>query len=265
MNTIDDLTLACNAARRAGQFLREHWASRDQLSISTKRAGDYVSQADHGAEAMLRRDLLGARPGDGWLGEESDGLAGRRRWIVDPLDGTTNFLRGIAHWAVSIALEVDGQLVLGVVHDPLKQETFSARTGDGLRLNDAPLAAVAPPGFDAALFGTGLPFGDMPDIPDHAADLVRVLPQSAGVRRMGAAALDLAYVAARRLDGFWERRLRPWDIAAGLVLLREAGCRVEGWSPEDRPEDSGNVIAAPPAIFDRFAAMLRRPAQAVRA
>ncbi|WP_265499790.1 inositol monophosphatase family protein [Paracoccus beibuensis] len=265
MSTIDDLTLACKAARAAGDLLRDHWAARDQLTITAKRAGDYVSQADHGAEAMLRRDLLDGCPGDGWLGEESAGLAGRRRWIVDPLDGTTNFLRGIAHWAVSIALEEDGRLVLGVVHDPLKNEMFSARIGGGLHLNDAPLAAAAPPGFDAALFGTGLPFGDMPDIPDHAADLVRVLPQSAGVRRMGAAALDLAYVAAGRLDGFWERRLRPWDIAAGLVLLREAGCRVEGWAPEDRPEDSGNVIAAPPAIFDRFAATLRQSGETTRA
>ncbi|MGR3410744.1 MAG: inositol monophosphatase family protein [Paracoccus sp. (in: a-proteobacteria)] len=265
MSTINDLTLACNAAHAAGAFLRNHWAARDQLTITAKGAGDYVSQADHGAEALLRRDLLGARPGDGWLGEETGDLPGRRRWIVDPLDGTTNFLRGIAHWAVSIALEEDGRLVLGVVHDPLKDETFSARTGGGLYLNDTPLAAVAPPGFDAALFGTGLPFGDMPGIPDHAADLVRVLPRSAGIRRMGAAALDLAYVAAGRLDGFWERSLRPWDISAGLVLLREAGCRVEGWSVEDRPEDSGNVIAAPAAIFARFAATIRQPAYTARA
>ncbi|MFN3278438.1 MAG: inositol monophosphatase family protein [Paracoccus hibiscisoli] len=257
MTTTDDLTLALEAATAAGVLLRDHWKDRGALMIDAKRQGDFVSQADHRAEALLRDRLLGANPEDGWLGEETEGRAGRRRWIVDPLDGTTNFLRGIAHWAVSIALEQDGRLVLGVVHDPLKDETFSAVTGGGLRLNGTALVPAAPAGFDAALFGTGLPFGSMPHIDDHAADLARVLPGTAGVRRMGAAALDLAYVAAGRLDGFWERRLRPWDIAAGLVLMREAGIRTEGWTPDERPEDTGTVIAAPPALFDRLAATLR--------
>lgn len=258
MGTIDDLTLALGAAHAAGDLLRAHWNDRCALMIDAKRQGDFVSQADHQSEALLRDILLGANPGDGWLGEETAPLPGGRRWIVDPLDGTTNFLRGIAHWAVSIALEQDGQLVLGIVHDPLKNETFSAILGDSLRLNGIVVRPIAPQGFDAALFGTGMPFGTMPHIDDHAADLARVLPGTAGVRRMGAAALDLAYVAAGRLDGFWERNLRPWDIAAGLVLLREAGMRVEGWTSTERPEDTGTVITAQPAIFDRFAATLRR-------
>lgn len=253
----DDLTRALDAAHDTGALLRGHWHDRGSLRIDAKRQGDFVSQADHQAEALLRDRLLGANPADGWLGEETEGRDGSRRWIVDPLDGTTNFLRGIAHWAVSIALECDGRLVLGVVHDPLKNETFSAVQGGGLHLNGVALHPAPPPGFDAALFGTGMPFGTMPHIDDHAADLARVLPGTAGIRRMGAAALDLAYVAAGRLDGFWERRLRPWDIAAGLVLLREAGCRVEGWTPDDRPEDSGTVIAAPPVLFDRLATTLR--------
>ncbi|WP_228461187.1 inositol monophosphatase family protein [Paracoccus liaowanqingii] len=265
MGTQDDLTLAIAAAREAGEGLRAAWADRGALRIDAKRQGDFVSQADLGAEALLRDRLLGPSPTDGWLGEETEARPGARRWIVDPLDGTTNFLRGIAHWAVSIALEEDGRLVLGVVHDPLKDETFSARIGGGLHLNGVPLTPAPPPGFDAALYGTGLPFGDMPHIDDHAGDLTRILPQSAGVRRMGAAALDLAYVAAGRLDGFWERRLRPWDIAAGLVLLREAGARVEGWTPAERPEDSGTVIAASPALFDAFATALRAPVQVSRA
>lgn len=257
MGTTDDLTLAIDAAHAAGALLQAHWNDRDLLTIDAKRQGDFVSQADHQSEALLRDRLLGANPDDGWLGEETDARPGRRRWIVDPLDGTTNFLRGIAHWAVSIALEQDGQLVLGVVHDPLKAETFSAMTGSGLQLNGRRLDPAAPPGFDAALFGTGLPFGNMPHIEDHAADLARVLPGTAGVRRMGAAALDLAYVAAGRMDGFWERRLRPWDISAGLVLVREAGMRVEGWTPDERPEETGTVITAPAPIFDRLAAALR--------
>ncbi|MBM3605912.1 MAG: inositol monophosphatase [Alphaproteobacteria bacterium] len=261
----DDLKLAQEAALVAGQLLLHHWKSRDRQRIEAKRAGDFVSDADREAEALLRRHLLEGRPGYGWLGEETGAVPGRCRWIVDPLDGTTNFLRHIAHWAVSIALEVEGQLVLGVVHDPLKNETFSACRGGGLWLNGVPVPPACPGGFDAALFGTGLPFGDMPHIPDHAADLVRVLPGSAGVRRMGAASLDLAYVAAGRLDGFWERRLRPWDIAAGLVLLREAGCRVEGWTPAERPEDSGTVIAAPAPTFPRLAALLRQAEGSSRA
>ncbi|WP_405406196.1 inositol monophosphatase family protein [Paracoccus sp. Ld10] len=257
MGTPDDLTLAIDVAHAAGELLRAHWNDRDLLTIDAKRQGDFVSQADHRSEALLRDRLLGPNPTDGWLGEETDAIPGNRRWIVDPLDGTSNFLRGIAHWAVSIALEQDGRLVLGVIHDPLKGETFSAMAGSGLQLNGRDLTPAAPPGFDAALFGTGLPFGSMPHIDDHAADLARVLPGTAGVRRMGAAALDLAYVAAGRLDGFWERRLRPWDISAGLVLLREAGMRVEGWTPDERPEDTGTVITAPPAIFDRLATTLR--------
>ncbi|RJL06999.1 inositol monophosphatase [Paracoccus aestuarii] len=265
MTLAQDLTLAVDAARAAGDLLLDHWADRDALAIDAKRPGDYVSQADHRAEALLRDRLLGGPPGDGWLGEESDARPGTRRWIVDPLDGTTNFLRGIGHWAVSVALEDAGRLVLGVVHDPLRAETFSAMAGGGLRLNDAGLLPAQPPGFDAALWGTGMPFGDMPHIDDHAADLARMLPGTAGVRRMGAAALDLAYVAAGRLDGFWERRLRPWDIAAGLVLLREAGIRVEGWTPDERPEETGTVIAAPPALFDTFAGRLRAPGQSSRA
>lgn len=257
MQMRDDLTLAIHAAQQAGLGLCAHWADRSALISQSKRMGDFVSKADLESEALLRDILLSARPEDGWLGEETDPHPGARRWIVDPLDGTTNFLRGIGHWAVSIALEQDGELVLGVVHDPLRSETFSACKGHGMHLNGEAAGPSTPEGFDAALFGTGLPFGDMPHIADHAADLARVLPGTAGVRRMGAAALDLAYVAAGRLDGFWERRLRPWDYAAGLVLVREAGLRVEGWTPDERPEDHGTIITAAPALFDRFAATLR--------
>ncbi|WP_378945286.1 inositol monophosphatase family protein [Paracoccus sp. R86501] len=251
-----DLTLATRAAHQAGDLLLRHWNDRDRLIIDEKRPGDFVSQADHQAEALLRDQLI--RPGDGWLGEETDQLQGNRRWIVDPLDGTTNFLRGIEHWAVSVALEQDGRLVLGVVHDPLKSQTFSAFDGGPLLLNGQPVTQPPVPEFHNCLFGTGLPFGNMPHIPDHAQDLCRVLPTSAGVRRMGAAALDLAYVAAGRLDGFWERHLRPWDIAAGLVLLRAANCRAEGWTQDAPPEETGTVITARDPHFDRFAKLLRQ-------
>lgn len=253
-----DLALAERLATEAGALLLARWRARDTLTVTTKRAGDFVSEADRAAEDHLRGGIAAACPGDGWLGEETGAAAGQgRRWVVDPLDGTTNFLRGIGHWAVSVALEEGGVPVLGVVHDPVRGETFAARAGQGATLNGQPIAVASPRDLSAALFGTGIPFGGMAHIDDHAADIALLMPRCAGVRRMGAAALDLAYVAAGRLDGFWERRLQPWDIAAGLVLLREAGARVEGWTPEERPEETGTVLAATPALFDDFAAILR--------
>jgi len=253
-----DLALAVRLAEEAGAILLRHWEHRERLTVSSKRAGDFVSEADHAAEAHIRRGLQQARPQDGWLGEESGAeKRGRRRWIVDPLDGTTNFLHGIGHWAVSVALEDQGALVVGVVHDPPRGETFAALCGGGALLNGQPLSSSAQTDMSAALFGTGIPFGDMPYIEEHAADIARLMPRCAGVRRLGAAALDLAYVAAGRLDGFWERRLQPWDIAAGLLLLREAGVQVEGWTAEEDPKQSGTVLAATPALFPVFAATLR--------
>lgn len=253
-----DLALALSAATQAGEGLMRHWAARASLTVTTKRSGDFLSRADVEAETCLRNILLGANPDDGWLGEETGETASsHRRWIVDPLDGTTNFLRGIPHWAVSIALEVDGLRRVGVVHDPAKAETFSARLGGGVHLNGAPVRVSDTDDLSSALFGTGIPFGNMAHIEDHAADIARLMPHCAGVRRMGAAALDLAYVAAGRLDGFWERRLRPWDIAAGLVLLHEAGAQTTAMEVGDSPEVSGTVVTATPALFNGFAAMLR--------
>ncbi|WP_019954715.1 inositol monophosphatase family protein [Yoonia vestfoldensis] len=259
--TSADLELAVTAAKAAGDILTTYWHDRKALTIDTKRAGDFVSQADLEAELCLRDILLAANPDDGWLGEETGGRQGSgRRWLVDPLDGTTNFLRGIPHWAVSIALEVDGIRCLGVIHDPLKQETFTAVLGRGAFLNGSAIAVSDTTDMTQALFGTGIPFGDMAHIDDHAADIAALMPRCAGVRRMGAAALDLAYVAAGRLDGFWERRLQQWDIAAGLVIMHEAGAVIAALDPADRPERSGTVVAAPRALFDTFAATLRRQA-----
>ncbi len=253
-----DLDLAVTLARETGDILLQHWHSRDALSVTQKRAGDFMSEADLAAERHLRARLHAARPGDAWLGEETGaGGDAARRWIVDPLDGTTNFLRGIPHWAVSIALEEAGQLTVGVIHDPIRHEIFAARAGAPATLNGKTIAPAATAALEPALFGTGIPFGTMAHINDHAADIARLMPHCAGVRRMGAAALDLAYVAAGRLDGFWERRLQPWDIAAGLVILRQAGAHVEGWHPNERPEDTGTVITAPPALFGAFAQIIR--------
>lgn len=254
----DDLELAVRAAESAGQLLLEFWEKRDELSVKNKRAGDFVSEADVSAENHLHKVLLGERPGDSWLGEEG-GSAGQssRRWIVDPLDGTTNFLKGIPHWAVSVALEIDGKLTVGVVHDPIKSETFAARLDFGATLNGVTVGVSATNQLSSSLFGTGVPFGDMPNIDEHARQIGRLMPLCAGVRRMGAASLDLAYVATGRLDGFWERNLKLWDIAAGLVLLREAGAIVEGWASQETPESMGNVIASTPDLHAAFSASLR--------
>jgi myo-inositol-1(or 4)-monophosphatase len=257
-----DMDLAVAAAQAAGDILIRFWHDKASLRISVKRAGDFVSQADVASEMCLRDMLLSARHDDGWLGEETPAIdPSSRRWIVDPLDGTTNFLRGIPHWAISIALEVDGIRRLGVIHDPLKGETFTAILGSGAYLNGSAIASSDTAELSQALFGTGIPFGGMNHIDAHAADIANLMPHCAGVRRMGAAALDLAYVAAGRLDGFWERSLQQWDIAAGLVILREAGVRVTALEPDDQPEGSGTVLAAPEHLFDAFAAALRGQAE----
>jgi myo-inositol-1(or 4)-monophosphatase len=252
-----EMAQAVVAAQEAGEILLSHYRSRDRLTVTSKRAGDFVSEADLAAESHLRARLLGLWPQDGWLGEETGASDGGRRWVVDPLDGTTNFLRGIPHWCVSIGLEEAGRPMLGVVHDPLRAETFAAVVGGTVTVNGARTGLSAIDHMAGALFGTGIPFGGMAHIDAHAADIARLAPLCAGVRRMGAAALDLAYVAAGRLDGFWERRLQRWDIAAGLVLLQAAGARVEGWQPDEEPWSSGTVVAAVPVLFDRFAETLR--------
>jgi myo-inositol-1(or 4)-monophosphatase len=236
------LQLANEAAKEAGAILLEYWSKRSSLEISTKRPGDFVSKADLSAEQSLKLNLLSGSDGLGWLGEETEAKNHEGgRWIVDPLDGTTNFLKGIPHWAVSVGLELGGELQLGVIHNPLTEETFSAEVGDGATTD-----------FSTALFGTGVPFGTMSNIKNHTDEIARLMPHCAGVRRMGAASLDLAYVACGRLDGFWERRLQLWDIAAGLVILRESGGVVSGWTAEEEYEKTGSIISCNPSLYDQF-------------
>ena len=215
------------AARRAGKSLVKDFREVENLQVSTKGPGDFVSKADREAERLIKEDLMGARPTYGWLGEETggeDGADPTRRWIVDPLDGTTNFLHGMPHWAISIALEHKGEIVSAVVYDPAKDEMFWAEKGAGAWLNDnRRLRVSGRRSMAEAVFATGVPFGAKKTLPAMLADLARLMPACAGVRRWGAASLDLAYVAAGRFDGYWERELQPWDIAAGLLLVKEAG------------------------------------------
>ena len=255
-----NLNLMIKAARVAGRSLVKDFREVENLQVSMKGAGDFVSRADTAAEDIIREMLTEARPNYGWLGEESGGEAGTdptRRWIVDPLDGTTNFLHGLPHWAVSIALEHKGDVVAGVVYDPAKDELFFAEKGQGAWMNQTRLRVSGRTRMIEAIFATGLPFAGRADLPETLADLARVLPACAGVRRWGAAALDLAYVAAGRYDGVWERQLHAWDIAAGLVILREAGGLAEAIDPKAEILESGEVIAGNQGLFEKFAPLIR--------
>jgi len=249
------LNVMIKAARRAGRSLVRDFNEVETLQVSVKGAGDFVTAADRKAEEMIRADLMEARPAYGWLGEETGAAKGRdptRRWIVDPLDGTTNFLHGLPHWAVSIALEHKGQVVAAVVFDPAKDEIFVAETGQGAWMNDRRARVSARREMASALFATGVPFGAKEELPRMLRELSTLMPRTAGIRRWGAASLDLAYVAVGRLDGYWERELNAWDIAAGELLVREAGGLVAapGHDPgHGDPLGSGAIIAANPALF----------------
>lgn len=256
-----NLNLMIKAARRAAKSLVKDFREVENLQVSTKGPGDFVSKADREAERLIKEELMGGRPTYGWLGEETGEEPGQdptRRWIVDPLDGTTNFLHGMPHWAISIALEHKGEIVSGVVYDPAKDEMFWAEKGAGAWLNDSRRIRVSGRRtMSEAVFATGVPFGAKKTLPATLQDLARLMPACAGVRRWGAASLDLAYVAAGRYDGYWERELQPWDIAAGLLLVKEAGGMVgpvrEGYDILEK----GAVIASNDSLFDPFAKILR--------
>ena len=255
-----NLNIMMKAARRAGRALAKDFREVENLQVSMKGAGDFVSRADVNSEYILKEDLMGARPTYGWLAEEGGAEEGKdptRRWIVDPLDGTTNFLHGLPHWAVSIALEHKGQVVAGVVYDPTKDEMFFAEKGAGAWINDGRLRVSGRTKMIESVFSTGLPFAGRSDLPETLKELGRVLPGCAGVRRWGAAALDLAYVAAGRYDGFWERRLNAWDIAAGLIIVREAGGLAEPVDPAGNIIEDGTIICANEPLFAPLAKLVR--------
>ena len=256
-----NLTIMINAARKAGRSLVKDFREVENLQVSSKAAGDFVSRADIAAEAIIREMLMEARPNYGWCGEESEAVEGKdptRRWIVDPLDGTTNFLHGLPHWAISIALEFKGEIVAGVVFDPAKDELFVAEKGAGAFMNDRRLRVSNRDRMIECIFATGVPFAAKKTLPAMVHDLAQLMPACAGVRRWGAAALDLAYVAAGRYDGYWERELNAWDIAAGMLLVREAGGFVGPIREGTDILERGEIIAANSAIFDPFAKLIRK-------
>ena len=260
-----NLNIMIKAARRAGRSLVKDFREVENLQVSSKGAGDFVSKADIAAEEILKEELLGARPNYGWLGEETgetEGADPTRRWIVDPLDGTTNFLHGLPHWAISIALEHKGDIVAGVVFDAAKDEMYLAEKGAGAWMNSQRLRVSDRNRMIDSVFATGVPFGGRPYLPAALQDMARLMPQCAGVRRWGAASLDLAYVAAGRYDGYWERGLQPWDMAAGIILVREAGGFIEPILPEADLFGRGGLVCGNAAIFEPFAKTIRDRSEA---
>ena len=249
------LHVVVQAAQKAGKRLLRDFGEVENLQVSVKGPGDFVSQADLRAEESIKRDLSHARPGFAFLMEEQ-GASGdpdwENRWVVDPLDGTSNFLHGIPQWCVSIGIEkrlADGasEVVAGVIYNPASDEMFWAEKGVGAFLNDRRLRVSGRRDMREALFATGIPFAAIPRKAEFSSILARIMPQVAGVRRFGAAALDLAWVAAGRYEGYWELGLKPWDCAAGLVMVREAGGYVSDPDGGD-PWPSGNVVAGNPHL-----------------
>ena len=248
------------AARKAGRSLARDFGEVEQLQVSLKGPANFVTAADHRAEEILHGELTRARPGYGLLMEERGEVEGAdrsHRWIVDPLDGTTNFLHGIPIFAVSIALERDGDLVAGLIFNPVSHETFTAERGKGAFFNDRRLRVSARTELEDCVIGTGIPHSGRPGHPVFLRELEAVMASSAGVRRCGAAALDLAWTAAGRFDGFWERNLRAWDIAAGIVVLREAGGYVSDTDGKDLMLKSGNIVAGNEAIHRKLLKLIK--------
>jgi myo-inositol-1(or 4)-monophosphatase len=255
-----NVNVMIKAARRAARSLLHDFGEVEQLQVSAKGPGDFVSRADIKAEQLIREELLGARPNYGWLGEESEPVGGAdptRRWIVDPLDGTTNFLHGLPHWSISIGLEHKGEVVAGVIYDPPKDEMFVAEKGAGAYLNDRRLRVSGRRDLLEMIFAIGIPFGGRPDLPQTLREVAALTPRTAGIRRWGSASLDLAYVAAGRVDGYWERGVRPWDVAAGLLMVREAGGFASTVEGGGNPVEDGSILAANANVFETLGRVLR--------
>jgi myo-inositol-1(or 4)-monophosphatase len=254
------LNVMVGAAFKAARGLKRDFGEVENLQVSKKGPADFVSAADHRAEEVIRTELQRARPNYGLLMEESGETAGsdpQHRWIVDPLDGTTNFLHGIPHFAISIALERQGKLAAAVVYSPISDELFTAERGAGAYVNDRRLRVAARSHLGEAVVATGMPFMGHGDSAGYLQELAKIMPAVSGVRRFGAAALDLAWVAAGRFDGFWERGLSPWDMAAGLLLIREAGGYVTDVDGGEASPESGHIVAGNEAIHRQLLTLLR--------
>lgn len=244
------LNIAVRAARKAGNVITRAVDRIDRLEISVKAQNDFVTDVDREAEQEIIYILRTAYPDHAILAEESGSQAGSDyQWVIDPLDGTTNFVHGFPQFAVSIGLKHKGRLEQAVVYDPMRQELFTASRGNGAHLNDRRIRVTKRPDLEGALLGTGFPFKQQEHLDCYLATFRALFPRTAGIRRAGSAALDLAYVAAGRLDGFWEIGLSEWDMAAGVLLIQEAGGLVSDFAGGSDFLTTGNIIAANPKLF----------------
>jgi myo-inositol-1(or 4)-monophosphatase len=240
------LNVMIKAARQAGRTLKRDFGEVEHLQVSLKGPANFVSAADRRAEDILRTELTKARPTYGFLGEEGGRIEGHDKshtWIVDPLDGTTNFLHGIPHFAISIGLEREGALLAGLIYNPASEELFTAERGQGAYLNDQRLRVAARRNLSDAVVACGMPHYGRGDLALARKELAVLQEKVAGLRRFGAAALDFAYVAAGRFDLYWERNLSAWDMAAGILIVREAGGFVTDLEGRDALFASGHVVA----------------------
>jgi myo-inositol-1(or 4)-monophosphatase len=252
------LSIAVRAARRAGSVINRAALAGGGLQVRSKRVNDFVTEVDKAAEAAILEVVHKAYPAHAILAEESGASGeGEFRWIIDPLDGTTNFIHGFPQYCVSIGVEQKGTLEHAVVYDPLRDELFTATKGRGAYLNDRRIRVSKCAKLGEALVGTGFPFKELSRADLYLRQLRKVMEQSSGVRRAGAAALDLAYVACGRLDAFWELGLSPWDMAAGALLIQEAGGLVGDLKGDQGYMASGDVCAAAPKIFSPLLEALR--------
>jgi myo-inositol-1(or 4)-monophosphatase len=248
------LTIALRAGRKAAELIERAFERLDLLTIETKSRNDFVTEVDKAAEKEIIYHLRKAYPDHSFRGEEGGFQAGKNseyEWIIDPLDGTTNFIHGVPHFSVSIACKYKGQLEHAVIIDPIKREEFTASRGRGAKLNDRRIRVSSSRGLEGALIGTGIPFSgySLENMSPYLACMQEMAGETAGIRRCGSAALDLAYVAAGRFDAFWEMNLQPWDIAAGVLLVTEAGGLVSDFKGGADFLDSGHIVAGGPKTF----------------
>jgi myo-inositol-1(or 4)-monophosphatase len=256
------MNVMVGAALKAGKSLSRDFGEVQNLQVSVKGPGDYVSLADKRSEEILVNELRRARPDYSFLTEETGVIEGsdtQHRWIIDPLDGTTNFLHGIPMFAISIALERQGQLVAGVIYNPAMDELYTAERGGGAFLNDRRLRVAGRKTLTDCVIGTGVPHLGRPRHGDFLVELRNVMGEVSGVRRLGAPSLDLAYVAAGRFDGFWETAVRVWDIAAGIVLIREAGGFVTDREGRQDNLDGASIVAGNELIQRALLKQLKTP------
>ena len=255
------LNVMIKAAHRAGRSLKRDLGEVENLQVSLKGPRNFVTAADRRAEETVREELAKARPDYGFLGEEGGAREGSdksHRWIVDPLDGTTNFLHGIPHFAVSIALERDGVIVAGIVYNPANDDLFIAEHGKGAFLNDRRIRVAARQRLADAVVACGLPHYGRGDLAVARNEIAAAQQHFAGLRRYGAAALDLAWIAAGRLDAYWERDLSPWDLAAGTILVREAGGFVSDMDGGDAIFTKGQIVAGNDTMHRELLRLLKK-------